>query len=217
MTVQEQEPVEKVAAEAAAEQARPWAAALAKIRSVKPMERTYWLPVDRALEDAAEAAEEHAQAVRNQAFNLRWDDVPVAEESAKKRQDILDEVNDLPEVKKAERAETAAKKAAQDTRIPLTFRAVPRDLFEQIRDDNPPTEALKAKGYEYNPAGFVPKIMAACHVFRDADGVESPGMTEDEARELFNNLSQADAQALLAAVIGVNTTTRFSVEDQVKG
>lgn len=108
----------------------------------------------------------------------------------------------------ADSALDAAQRAQDDATITLTFRALPRPVWEQLLRDHPPTESQAEHGMEYNVETFPAALISTCHVERAADGTIIEGMAEADAQELLDTWPDAEAKALFTAALLVNQTLR---------
>ncbi|MFI9149470.1 hypothetical protein [Streptomyces sp. NPDC053367] len=178
-----------------------WAAKMARLRHRSLPERTLSIcddpDVKRAVTDAALAlAKARTKAT-----------------SAAIEQDVPEEQREQwvaaqPDVLAASSALDAAQRAQEDATITLTFRALPRPVWEQLLRAHPPTESQAEQGMEYNVETFPAALIAACHVERDVDGTVVAGMTEAEAQELLDAWPDAEAKALFTCALLVNQTLR---------
>jgi len=99
----------------------------------------------------------------------------------------------------AEAAKLAeAKQAYEDASVPLTFRALPRPAYESLLKEHKPSEAEADEGQEWDES-FPAALIAAASV---------DGMTQNEAQELLDTWSLAEANAMFNAVFNVQQTTR---------
>ena len=108
-------------------------------------------------------------------------------------------VEGRPEVLAATAALTGAEDNLDAETIRLTFRALPRPVWEQLLREHPPTEAQSDQGMEYNVETFPAALIAACSV---------DGMAETEAQELLDMWADADAKAMFTCALLVNQTMR---------
>ncbi|MEU6475335.1 hypothetical protein ABZ858_00320 [Streptomyces sp. NPDC047017] len=113
-----------------------------------------------------------------------------------------------PDVVAAQLQLDKAERAVEDATDVLTFRALPRPVWEQLLRDHPPTEAQADQGMEYNVETYPAALIAACHVERDETGAEAPGMSEQEAQELLDAWSDSEAKALFTSALLANQTLR---------
>ncbi|MEU3340405.1 hypothetical protein [Streptomyces sp. NPDC006668] len=178
-----------------------WAAKMERLRARKLPERTMSICDDEAAKTAVtEAAMELARA-RAEALD----------ECAK--QGVGEDVRDAfvaanPRVLAADAALSRAQEALAEATTTLTFRALPRPVWEQLLLDHPPTEAQADKGMEYNVDTFPAALISACHIERDETGVELEGMSAEDAQELLDTWADPDAKALFTAPLLVNQTLR---------
>ncbi|MER6131904.1 hypothetical protein [Streptomyces sp. NPDC001815] len=117
-------------------------------------------------------------------------------------------VTSQPAVLATDSALGAAQRAQDAATITLTFRALPRPVWEQLLRDHPPTEFQAEQGMEYNVETFPAALVSACHIERDLDGTAVEGMTEADAQELLDAWPDAEAKALFTAALLVNQTLR---------
>lgn len=113
-----------------------------------------------------------------------------------------------PQVLAADAALVKAQDVLEDATLRLTFRALPRPVWEQLLLDHAPSEAQADKGMEYNVDTFPAALISACHVERDAGGAEVEGMSVEEAQELLDTWADAEAKALFTAALVINQTLR---------
>ncbi|MFJ9907908.1 hypothetical protein ACIRVK_34380 [Streptomyces sp. NPDC101152] len=104
-----------------------------------------------------------------------------------------------PEVLAAQAALDEARRALAAGTLTLTFRALPRPVWEQLLREHAPTEEQADLGHEYNVETFPAALVSASSV---------DGMSEAEAQELLDSWSDADAKALFTAALLVNQTMR---------
>ncbi|WP_328403998.1 hypothetical protein OHS70_34240 [Streptomyces sp. NBC_00390] len=178
-----------------------WSAKMAKLRARQLPERTLSICDDPVLKaDVTEAALGLARA-RTEAQSASIEQaVP---------EDQRDEwVQARPEVLAAAGALEDAQRALDEATVTLTFRALPRPVWEQLLREHPPTEAQADAGMEYNVETFPAALIAACHIERDGAGTEVPGMTESDAQELLDLWPDSEAKALFTAALLVNQTMR---------
>lgn len=116
-----------------------------------------------------------------------------------------------PRVLAADAALTGAQHVLAGATMTLTFRALPRPVWEQLLLDHAPSEAQADKGMEYNVDTFPAALIAACHVERDAGGAEAEGMSEADAQELLDTWADAEAKALFTAALVINQTLRANL------
>jgi hypothetical protein len=113
-----------------------------------------------------------------------------------------------PQVVAADTALTRTQEALAEATVTLTFRALPRPVWEQLLRDHAPTEAQADKGMEYNVETFPAALISACHVERDETGAEVDGMSVADAQELLDAWPDAEAKALFTGALVVNQTLR---------
>jgi hypothetical protein len=178
-----------------------WSAKMARLRARKLAERTVSICDDT---DAKTAVTEAAVALAKARAGA------LAECT---EQGIREEQRDAfvasnPQVVAADAGLTGAQEALAEATLTLTFRALPRPVWEQLLRDHAPSEAQADQGMEYNVDTFPAALIAACHVERDAGGVEVEGMSEADAQELLDTWSDGDAKALFTAALVINQTLR---------
>ncbi|MFF0291023.1 hypothetical protein [Streptomyces sp. NPDC005262] len=178
-----------------------WSAKMARLRARKLPERTLSICDDQ---DAK-------TAVTDAALNLAKARAGALAECTE--QGIREEQHDAwvasnPQVLAADAGLTRAQDALADATMVLTFRAVPRPVWEQLLRDHAPTEAQADQGMEYNVDTFPAALISACHVERDAGGAEVEGMSAAEAQELLDTWADAEAKALFTAALVINQTLR---------
>ena len=178
-----------------------WAAKMARLRARKLPERTLSICDDQ---DAK-------TAVTNAALELAKARAGALAECAEQgiREDQRDAwVVSNPHVLAADAALTRAQDDLAAVTLVLTFRALPRPVWEQLLRDHAPTEAQADQGMEYNVETFPAAVISACHVERAADGTELEGMSEADAQELLDSWADAEAKGLFTAALVINQTIR---------
>ncbi|MFF1839264.1 hypothetical protein ACFVXE_34570 [Streptomyces sp. NPDC058231] len=178
-----------------------WSAKMARLRARRLPERTLSICDDQ---DAKTAVTEAALALAKARAGA------LAECT---EQGIREEQRDAwvasnPQVLAADAGLVKAQGALADATMTLTFRAVPRPVWEQLLRDHAPTEAQADQGMEYNVDTFPAALISACHVERDADGAEVEGMSAADAQELLDTWADAEAKALFTAALVINQTLR---------
>ncbi|WP_327349657.1 hypothetical protein OG772_20460 [Streptomyces sp. NBC_01321] len=178
-----------------------WSAKMARLRARKLPERTLSICDDQ---DAKTAVTEAALTLAKARAGA------LAECT---EQGIREEQRDAwvasnPQVLAADSGLTRAQDALEDATLSLTFRAVPRPVWEQLLRDHAPTEAQADQGMEYNVDTFPAALISACHVERDAGGAEVEGMSAADAQELLDTWADAEAKALFTAALVINQTLR---------
>lgn len=156
------------------------------------------------LDTATRAAhEEITKRVGSAEFRVMAAERGKDETETQKRREELNEL--LAEAEEAE-------EAAADLIVPFVFRSMGREAFEDLVSAHKPTRKQKddyrqeliARGVPaneelpYDPDTFPPALIAAC--------LASPKLTEDEAKELWDDpaWSQAELSLLLQAAQAVN-------------
>jgi hypothetical protein len=178
-----------------------WSAKMARLRARKLAERTVSICDDT---DAKTAVTEAAVALAK---------ARAAALAECTEQGIREEQRDAfvasnPQVVAADAGLTGAQEALAEATLTLTFRALPRPVWEQLLRDHAPSEAQADQVMEYNVETFPAALIAACHVKRDAGGAEVDGMSEADAQELLDTWSDGDAKALFTAALVINQTLR---------
>ncbi|MFH8772009.1 hypothetical protein [Streptomyces sp. NPDC017958] len=113
-----------------------------------------------------------------------------------------------PKVVAADHALSRAQEEQAEATLTLTFRALPRPVWEELLREHAPTEAQADRGMEYNVDTFPAAVISACHIERDDAGTEVDGMTVANAQELLDSWPDAEAKALFTAALVVNQTLR---------
>jgi hypothetical protein len=152
-----------------------WSAKMARLRARKLPERTLSICDDTAAKTAVTDAAMVLAKARAAAL-AECIEQGIAEE----RRDAW--VASNPQVLAADAALTDAQKVLDEATLTLTFRALPRPVWEQLLRDHAPTEAQADQGMEYNVDTFPAALIAACHIERDPSGAEVEGMSEAEAQ-----------------------------------
>ncbi|WP_406515597.1 hypothetical protein OH809_25045 [Streptomyces sp. NBC_00873] len=178
-----------------------WSAKMARLRARKLPERTLSICDDQ---DAKTAVTEAALALAKARAGA------LAECT---EQGIREEQRDAwvasnPQVLAADAGLVKAQDALADATLALTFRALPRPVWEQLLRDHAPSEVQADQGMEYNVETFPAALISACHVERDAGGAEIEGMSAADAQELLDTWADAEAKALFTAALVINQTLR---------
>ncbi|REE61445.1 hypothetical protein BX257_4023 [Streptomyces sp. 3212.3] len=178
-----------------------WAAKMARLRARKLSERTVSICDEPELKtQVADAAMKLAAA--RAAATAECLEQGVGEE----QRDAF--VASNPQVIAADAALTRAQDELADATLTLTFRALPRPVWEQLLREHGPSEAQADQGMEYNVDTFPAALISACHVERDADGAELEGMSVADAQELLDTWSDAEAKVLFTAALVINQSLR---------
>lgn len=94
---------------------------------------------------------------------------------------------------------------ADEYLVEFVFKAVPRDVFEQLLNDSPPTKEQVKRAEEagedepdWNPDTFMPALVAASMI--------SPEITEEEAFDMFSdpNWNLAELTTLFMAALSAS-------------
>ncbi|MFD3456829.1 hypothetical protein ACFWVC_32220 [Streptomyces sp. NPDC058691] len=178
-----------------------WAAKMSRLRARKLAERTVSICDDQDVKTAVTDAAVTLAKARAAAL------AECTEQGI--REDQRDAfVASNPQVLTADAGLTAAQDALAEATLTLTFRALPRPVWEQLLRDHAPTEAQADQGMEYNVDTFPAALIEACHVERDAGGAEVDSMSGSDAQELLDTWSDGDAKALFTAALVINQTLR---------
>ncbi|MEU6318092.1 hypothetical protein [Streptomyces sp. NPDC047009] len=178
-----------------------WAAKMARLRARKLPERTLKICDD----DGAKTA------VTDAALELAKARATAMAECAEQgiREDQRDAwVASNPQVLAADATLSDAQDALDEATLALTFRALPRPVWEQLLREHAPTEAQADQGMEYNVETFPAALVSACHVERDEAGEAVDGMSVADAQELLDTWADADAKALFTSALLINQTLR---------
>lgn len=169
-----------------------WAAKMASLRARRLPERAVSFLDDQDLKQrVTDAALDMAKARTGAVGRASEMEVPAEErESWALAQ---------PEVLAAQTVLDEARRALAAGTLTLTFRALPRPVWEQLLREHAPTEEQADLGHEYNVETFPAALISASSV---------DGMSEAEAQELLDSWSDADAKALFTAALLVNQTMR---------
>ncbi|MFJ6136482.1 hypothetical protein [Kitasatospora sp. NPDC092286] len=178
-----------------------WRAKMARLKARALPERTVRICDD----DAAKAAVTDAQ--------LKLAQARAAARTAAAGHGIEDSQVDAfvgahPQVVIAHSVLATAEQALADATIELTFRALPRPVWEALLAAHAPTEEQADKGQDYNVDTFPSALIAASHVERDAAGTEVDGMTVADAQSLLDEWSDGDAKVLFTGALMVNQKLR---------
>ncbi|MFF3406689.1 hypothetical protein ACFYW8_10815 [Streptomyces sp. NPDC002742] len=178
-----------------------WAAKMARLRARKLPERTLSFCDD----------EEAKTAVTDAALALAKARAAAITECAEQgiREDQRDAwVASNPQVLAADGVLDQAQEALAEATLTLTFRALPRPVWEQLLREHAPSEAQADQGMEYNVESFPAAVISACHIERDEAGEEVEGMSVADAQELLDTWADAEAKALFTAALLINQTLR---------
>lgn len=162
-----------------------WAAKMQRLRERKPLESYVTIITDDEAKTAAVRAEAELAVAR-----------AGAEQNSGK-----DSEKD-PNVKAAKARADEAKQRLEDATIRLGFRALPRDVYENLLAEHPATKEMEEKGEFYNVDTFPAALLAACSV---------DGMTLEDAQELLSTWNQSEAVSLFQAAQWVNTMSRLEL------
>ncbi|WP_326737044.1 hypothetical protein [Streptomyces sp. NBC_01022] len=178
-----------------------WSAKMARLRARKLPERTLSICDDQ---DAKTTVTEAALALAKARAGALAE---CAEQGIREEQrDAWVQSN--PQVLAADAALVQAQDALVDATLTLTFRALPRPVWEQLLRDHAPSEVQADQGMEYNVDTFPAALISACHVERDAGGAETEGMSVADAQELLDSWADAEAKALFTSALVINQTLR---------
>lgn len=158
-----------------------WAAKMARLRARQLPETVLRVCDDEKVKKAWKAATDRADLARR-----------AAEDNPKDRPARLEHAA-------ADKALAAAQAAYDEASIMLRFRALPRPALEALFKAHPATEEQQEDGSDWNPDTFPAALIAAASV---------DGMTPEEARELLDTWSQAEANALFWAAMGAQQEQR---------
>ena len=133
-------------------------------------------------------------------------DVRTAYQRARRAHDLAqdyvkahpDDAAAASDAEKTAREFEEAKAAYDQVAIPLTFRALPRKAFESLLKAHAPSETEADEGKQWADT-FPAALIAAASV---------DGMSEQDARELVDLWSLAEANAMFNAAYSVQDTTR---------
>ncbi|WP_194292881.1 hypothetical protein [Streptomyces smaragdinus] len=169
-----------------------WAAKMARLRARRLPERTVAWVDDQALKrEVGDAAMVLAKA-RAEAERLAGEHGVGAE-----RREAW--IAGQPEVLAADARLAKANAALEEGTLTLTFRALPRPVWEALLREHPPTEDGADQGHEYNVETFPAALISASSV---------DGMSVEEAQELLDSWADADAKSMFTAALIVNQTGR---------
>jgi hypothetical protein len=162
-----------------------WSAKMERLRTRKPIEAYVTVTLDD------EAKSKAARA-----------DIELASARAQAERDSGKDDEKHPAVVKAKKAADAAKEHLEDCTLKLGFRSLPRDVYEALIADHPPTDAQEAKGEVFNVDTFPAALISACSI---------DGMPLEDAQELLNSWNQSEAASLFQAAQWVNTMSRLEL------
>ncbi|WP_407286424.1 hypothetical protein [Streptomyces sp. BP-8] len=128
-------------------------------------------------------------------------------EQAAQRARIFTEASpdDEAAAQRAVQAEAAAEQARaelDDASEVLTFLALPREVFEELIAQHPPTETQAEEGAAFNPDTFPAALVSAASF---------DGMSREEAEELLNSWSAPEANELWEAAWQVQQKSRVEL------
>lgn len=158
-----------------------WSAKMARLRARRLPEVTLRVCDDPDVKRAFEQAKQRADMARR-----------VADDNPKDRPLRLEQAA-------ADKALAAAQAAYDQASVVLTFRALPRPSLEALVKAHKPTDEQAEDGSEWNPDTFPAALIAAASV---------DGMTDDDARELLDTWSQAEANSLFWAAMSAQQEQR---------
>ena len=107
------------------------------------------------------------------------------------RDQRLNEPDKAPEIAKQIEA---LRDEAEESTFTFIFQDIGRKRFEEMQDEYPPTDEQKEEGYIYDPAGFAPQLIHETNV--------QPGLTLEEAREIWDTWGSGEVNALFGAAVG---------------
>ncbi|MFF3976965.1 hypothetical protein [Streptomyces sp. NPDC001828] len=169
-----------------------WAAKMAKLRSRQLPERVISFVDDNQLKIARNEAALKLAAARAQAETAADDqEVPEADRDRW--------VGAEPGVVAAELALQSAEARLDAATVTLTFRALPRPVWEQLLREHPPSEQQAEQGMEYDVETYPAALISASSV---------DGMTVEEAQELLDAWADSEAKALFTTALMVNHQLR---------
>jgi hypothetical protein len=178
-----------------------WAAKMNRLRARKLPERTLSICDD---EDAKTAVTDAALALAKARATALAE---CAEQGI--REDQRDAwVASNPQVLSADATLTDTQDSLNAVTLTLTFRALPRPVWEQLLREHAPTEAQADQGMEYNVETFPAALVSACHVERDEAGEAVDAMSVADAQELLDTWADAEAKALFTTALLINQTLR---------
>jgi hypothetical protein len=176
----------KVEAAPAAAVARDphWSQKMARLRAREPIRATVTVVLEEDLKGEVARADMELTAARARAERDSGTDAPT------------EAVTEL----EAKVAQLRAR--LEDNTIKLTFQGLPRDVYEALMADHPPTPDQEGKGEVWNTDTFPPALVAACSV---------DGMSLEDAQELMRGWNQSEAASLFQAASFVNTMSRVEL------
>lgn len=133
----------------------PWQEKLDRLRKRKPAEAYVVIHDDAAMAAVTQAQADLAQARMQVRSELVGKTAGV---------DVDELLAADPRVKKALKAVDAAAKAQKEAEVVFRFRALPPDVYDNLRTQHPPTEEQEAAGQDKNPDTWVPAIVSACSI-----------------------------------------------------
>lgn len=180
-----------------------WAKKMAKLRARQLPERTLSICDEQDVKNAVTEAAMALARARAGAL-AECTEQGIAEEQR------ASFVASNPQVVAAEAGLREAETALDEATMTLTFRALPRPVWEQLLSEHAPGEAQADLGQEYNIDTFPAALISACHIERDA-GAEVDGMTVADAQELLDSWSDGEAKALFTCALMINQTIRVDL------
>jgi hypothetical protein len=200
-----------------------FAAKLNRIRSRKPLERTYTFLDEDLLEEVERLSEEAGrQIIRARAeAHAHLDDAYEADDSEGLGAAVEAYIDKDAGVVKARRAKAKAEKAAKDAEEVLVLRAIGATAFEDLATQCPPTAEQAKRGEEYNVKRFAPLLIAACSVdeMTPADAASLVGGEVEVVEpgkpsrwdKIEGCLNQGEAALLFGLAGSVNQNARVSL------
>ncbi|MEV4557202.1 hypothetical protein AB0K51_09405 [Kitasatospora sp. NPDC049285] len=178
-----------------------WRAKMARLRARKLPERTVRIcDDDEAKLAVTDAQLKLAKALAEARTTAAANDVDAGQ--------VDSYVESQPLVVIARSLLATAEQRLSDATIAVTFRALPRPVWEALLAEHPPTEEQAEQNMDYNVLTFPAALIAASHVERDEAGTEVDGMSVEDAQLLLDEWADADAKVLFTGAMLVNQHTR---------
>lgn len=157
-----------------------WAAKMARLRGRQLAETVFTVCDDQDVRERYQRAQ-RTYEVASQYTKAHPDDIEAAA-------DLTQAITERDE----------AKTAYDQIAIPLRFRALPRQALEALYEQHKPSETESEEGKRWADS-FPAALIAAASV---------DGMTEQDAQELLDTWSLAEADAMFNAAYSIQNTTR---------
>lgn len=92
------------------------------------------------------------------------------------------------------------KQQIEDAYVTFTFQGISRVDYNELLEAHPPTEEHTAGGFEFDPDGFGPDLIAACSV--------DPEISPEQARRIWDEWTEAEVVRLFNAAYESNRVVK---------